>query len=104
MNGSCSAPSCFNNRSSAWPHALSISSVGLRMDDNTNHVTVFLQLCSAPTPANIVGLVSAGGGVRVTIIAINDILYRALSSAGLNRLDGKWPGILSMVHGNMASL
>ena len=35
---------------------------------------------------------------------INDILYNALLSAGLSRSDGKQPDMMTMVHGNMASL
>ena len=81
--------------SGAWLHALPISSVGLRMDDNTVRVAAGLQLgstlCRPHTcqhcGADVNHLATHGlnskkcEGCHHRHAAINDILYRALSSA-----------------------
>ena len=104
----------------AWLHALPISSVGLRMDDNTVRVAAGLQLgstlCCPHTcqycGADVNHLATHGlkskkcEGCHHRHAAINDILYRALSSAknpsrlepsGLLRSDGKRPDGVTMV-------
>ena len=95
--------------SGAWLHALPISSVGLRMDDNTVRVAVGLRLgstlCRPHTCRADVNHLATYGlsckkseGCHHRHAAINDILYHALSSAkipsrlepsGLLRSDGK---------------
>ena len=106
--------------SGAWLHALPISSVGLRMDDNTVRVAVGLRLgstlCCPHTcqhcGADVNHLATHGLSCKKSechhhrYAAINDILYRALSSAkipsrlepsGLLRSDGKRPDGVTMV-------
>jgi len=106
--------------SGAWLHALPISSVGLRMDDNTVRVAVGLRLGSTlgrphicvHCGAEVDHLATHGlsckksEGRHHRHAAINDILHRALSSAkipsrlepsGLLRSDGKRPDGVTMV-------
>ena len=106
--------------SGEWLHALPISSVGLRMDDNTVRVAMGLRLgstlCRSHTcqhyGADVNHLATHGlsckksEGRHHRHAAINDILYRALSSAkipsklepsGLLCSDGKRPDGVTMV-------
>ena len=106
--------------SGAWLNALSISSLGLRMDDNTIRVAVGLRLgsslCSPHTYQHCEAEVDKQGihglsckksvGRHYRHSAINDILHRALSSAkvpsrleptGLTRSDGKRPDGVTMI-------
>ena len=106
--------------SGAWLNALPIASLGLRMDDNTVRVAVGLRLGSTlcrPHACQHCGvevdhLGSHGLSCRKSEgrhyrhSAINDILYRALTSAripcklepsGLTRSDGKRPDGVTMV-------
>ena len=100
--------------SGAWLHALPISNLGLRMDDNTVRVAVGLRLgstlcrphtcqhCGADVDQWATHSLSCkkSEGCHYRHSAINDILHRALSTAcipsrlepsGLVRTDGKRP-------------
>jgi len=106
--------------SGAWHHALPISSLGLRMDDNTVRVAVGLRLGSAlcrphtcqHCGANVDQLATHGlsckksEGRHYCHGAINDILPRALTTAcipsrleppDLVRTDGKHPDGVTMI-------
>ena len=106
--------------SGAWLHALPISSLGLRMDDNTVRVAVGLRLgsslCRPHTcqhcGADVDQLATHGlsckksEGRHYRHGAINDILHRALTTAGipsrleppgLVRTDGKRPDGVTMI-------
>ena len=97
----------------AWLQALPISSMGLRMDDSTLRIAVGLRLGSpicAPHLCQHCGAeVSASGthglscksskGRHICHAAINDIIHRSLTTAGLpSRLEP--PGL--MARGRMA--
>ena len=104
----------------AWLQALPISSMGLRMDDSTLRIAVGLRLGSpicAPHLCQHCGAeVSASGthglscksskGRHIHHAAINDIIHRSLTTAGLpsrleppglSRSDGKRPDGMSLV-------
>ena len=106
--------------SGAWLHALPISSLGLRMDDATIRIAVGLRLgaslCRPHTcrhcGAEVDHLAIHGLSCRKSEgrhhrhAAINDILYRALTSArvpsrlepsGLQRSDGKRPDGVTLI-------
>ena len=106
--------------SGAWLNALPISSLGLRMDDNTIRVAVGLRLgsslCSPHTCQHCEAEVDQLGihglsckksvGRHYRHSAINDILHRALSSAkvpsrleptSLTRSDGKRPDGVTLI-------
>ena len=106
--------------SGAWLHALPISSLGLRMDDNTVRVAMGLRLgstlCRPHTcqhcGANVDQRATHGlsckksEGRHYRHGAINDIIHRALTTArilsrlepsGLVRTDGKRPDGVTMI-------
>ena len=106
--------------SGAWLHALPISSLGLRMDDNTVRVAVGLRLGSTLCRPHICQHCGADVDQRATHGlsckksegrhyrhgAINDIIHRALTTAripsrlepsGLVRTDGKRPDGVTMI-------
>ena len=125
----CSAPSDLvrarllavsAKESGAWLHALPISNLGLRMDDDTVRVAVglrlgsplcrphFCQHCGAAVDhLGLHGLsCKKSEGRHYRHSSINDILHRALSSAkvpsrlepsGLTRSDGKRPDGVTVV-------
>ena len=106
--------------SGSWLHILTVTSLGLRMDDNTIRIAIGLRL---GTPlciphlcyhcgANVDTLGTHGLSCRFSAgrhfrhAMLNDILHRALSSAnvpsrleptGLDRTDGKRPDGITMV-------
>ena len=106
--------------SGAWLHALPISSLGLRMDDNTVRIAVGLRLgsalcrphdcqhCGAEVDRLAVHGLSCKNseGRHYRHGAINDIVHRALTTArvpsrlepsGLARTDGKRPDGVTMI-------
>lgn len=106
--------------SGAWLQALPVSSLGLRMDDVSVRVSVSLRLglpvcaphdcrnCGAPvTRLGLHGLSCKKGDMRFhRHVAINDLLRRAFSSAGIptclepssvSRTDGKRPDGMTLV-------
>ena len=109
-----------SKESGAWLHALSISSLGLRMDDNNIKVTVGLRLGSTlccphscqHCRAEVDHLATHGLSCRKSEgrhyrhVVVNDILYRTLASAyipsrlapsDLNCSDGKRPDGVTMI-------
>ena len=106
--------------SGSWLHALPISSLGLRMDDNTITVTVGLRLGSTMCRphsfqhcgAEVDHLATHGLSCRKSEgrhyrhVAVNDILYRTLASvhipsrlepSDLNRSNGMRPDGVTMI-------
>ena len=109
-----------SKESGAWLHAVPVSSLGLRMDNNTVRVAVGLRLgaaiCHPHTcchcGAEVDHLATHGLSCRKSEgrhfrhSALNDIVHRALSSAnipsplepaGISRSDGKRPDGISLV-------
>ena len=112
--------SASKKESGSWLHTLPVTSLGLRMDDNTIRIAIGLRL---GTPlciphlcyhcgANVDTLGTHGLSCRFSAgrhfrhAMLNDILHRALSSAnvpsrleptGLDRTDGKRPDGITMV-------
>eukprot|EP00731_Ephydatia_muelleri_P014469 Em0008g189a len=112
--------SASKKESGSWLHTLPVTSLGLRMDDNTIRIAIGLRL---GTPlciphlcyhcgANVDTLGTHGlscrfsAGCHFRHAMLNDILHRALSSAnvpsrleptGLDRTDGKRPDGITMV-------
>ena len=112
--------SVFTPEAGAWLQALPISSLGLRLDDEAVRIAVGLRLglpictphvchqCGARVDEFAHHGLSCkrGGGKHHRHAAINDVLHRALSSAGipstlepsnLQRSDGKRPDGLTMI-------
>ena len=108
------------SRSGAWLNALPVSSLGLRMDNNTVRVAVGLRLGSPlcrPHTCHHCGVQVDGTathglsckwseGHHQRHAAVNDIIHRALSAAhlpsrleptGLSRSDGKRPDGVTLV-------
>ena len=106
--------------SGAWLHALPISSLGLRLDDASVRICVALRLglpvcaphdckhCGASVCSlGLHGLSCKRGSLRFhRHAALNDVIHRSLSSAGipaclepsgLSRSDGKCPDGLTLV-------
>ena len=107
--------SASKRESGSWLHTLPVTSLGLRMDDNTIRIAIGLHL---GTPLCIPHLCYHCGANVDTLSCrfsagrhfhhamLNDVLHRALSSAnvpswleptGLDRADGKRPDEITMV-------